>query len=216
MNSSSAHGGVFRLGSGMLSLPLQASSATSQYRSCRRPSSVTLTASPRLLSASIIIILSMLNLPAGMSGRTLINLPARLCTCLASSISLLIASLTVATIRASLSGRSAHVHSSVSYSTPKTTPFLHGPKVLSWSSRGASFTPTCWATCIKHSSKCVIAAKSPLAAQASSRCWHTCSSGNTANRHTSSSTTFAASSNMPALDFAPKISASSLKYFPAH
>ena len=162
------------------------------------------------------MILSMLNFPAGISGLTLISFPARLCTFFAPSHWLPIASLMAATMRPSFSGLSAQVHSAVSYSIPNTTPLWHGPKVLSWSSLGASFTPTCSATCRKHSSNLLSSSKSPLAAHASSKCWHTLSSGKFAKRHTSSSTTLAPSSNIPALDLAPKIRHSSLKYFPAH
>ena len=211
-----AQGGSSPTGSGIASQPLHASTATSQKPSCLLHSELSVTLSAELLSASAPITWSMLKHPAGISGRMFISLPARLCTSFAPSEVLATASLMVATIRHFFFSGSDHVQLTVSYSTPNTTPFWHGANVLSWSSLGANFTPSLSATTLKQLSKSTSLPLSLLAAQMSSRCWQIISMLNFARLHTRSSTTFAASSKMPALDALPKMRHSSTKNFPPH
>ena len=167
---SAAHGGSDLSDSGIDSRPSQANRATSQNRSCLLHSSDSHTLSFLLLSASAAIIWSMLNFPAGIRGLTLISFPAKLCTSLAFRPPPFTAALMASTILLFFFAGSAQVQLSVSYSIPKTTPFLQGPKVLSWSSRGASFTPSRSATALKQLSNSSNDSLLLAAAQMSSRC----------------------------------------------
>ena len=213
---SRAHAGICSRGSGMDSLPTQLLSIKLQKLSCLLQASLISTFPSPLTCLSIAIMWSRLNLPAGTRGFTLTIFPTRLCTSLSPSSSQLMAASMAVTSLIRLSSGIDQVHSTVSYSMPKTIPLCEGPKLFSGSSLGANLIPSLSATRLNVSSNLLtLSDPSAPAAHVSSKCWHTILLSNFAIRITMSSTIFAKSSKMPALEALPKIRHNSLKNFPA-